>query len=255
MEIRTKIIIGTLFILLILVLGLFLPRVGNHQQAYISLTFDDGYTDVYNNVLPILEKYKIAGTFYIIAGLVGKEFEGQKLMNWREIKELEKRGNEVGSHTFDHPYLTKLNEASVKKELGQSKKILQEKGFNATSLAIPYGDYNKKVEKIAKKYYSSVRTSKWGINSFLSIDKYNLMAMPVRKVTKLSEVKSWIDKCQRSNGWLILMFHLVRKNKKLEYSISPNDLKEIIKYIKRENIKIKTVSEVLKIVGKNKSVQ
>ena len=41
------------------------------------------------------------------------------------------------------------------------------------------------------------------------------------------------------------MMHFVRQNKNLEYTISPEDLEGIVKYVKQRNIEVKTVSEVL----------
>lgn len=41
----------------------------------ISITFDDGYSDNYVNVLPLLEEYKLHSTIFITAGLIGSKYE------------------------------------------------------------------------------------------------------------------------------------------------------------------------------------
>lgn len=47
------------------------------------LTFDDGYKDFYTNVFPILQKYKIPATIFLIADFVGSEkvFWRHELLN------------------------------------------------------------------------------------------------------------------------------------------------------------------------------
>jgi len=215
------------------------------NEPYVTFTIDDGYEDVFINALPIFKKYNISATSYIITGLIGEKFENQKLMNWSQIRELQKNGFEIGSHTINHLDLTELNYSSIVEELKLSKEILTTHGFNVTSLSIPYGKYNNKIENIAKEYYESVRPSIWGLNSPSNMDKYKLKSVWIVNSTSIEEMKSWVDEAQTNNRWLIFMLHLVREDKNSEYSISPKNLEDIIKYIKSKNIEIKTTSEVL----------
>ncbi len=216
-----------------------------YNKPYITFTFDDGYEDIFTNALPIFKKHNISATSYTITGLVGKEFENQKLMNWSQIRELQKNGFEIGSHTINHSDLTELDSSSITKELKSSKETLIEQGFNVTSLSIPYGKYNNEIEEIAKKYYSSVRPSIWGFNSISNIDRYKLKSIWIVNSTSIEEIKGWVDEAKANNYWLIFMLHLVREDKNSKYSISPKDLEETISYIKSKNIEIKTISEVM----------
>ncbi len=50
----------------------------------VMLTFDDGYVDNYQVVVPILEKYDFPATFYIVTDLVGTP----EYMSWDQIVEL-----------------------------------------------------------------------------------------------------------------------------------------------------------------------
>lgn len=116
------------------------------------LTFDDGMLSQYIYAKPILDKYNFKATFYIICNSVDKE----NRMNWNNILTLEEEGHEIGSHSMNHQRLGKLSDNEMKYEIIESRKCLEDKGFNVTSFSFPYndGDNNKDIIKnIADNYY------------------------------------------------------------------------------------------------------
>lgn len=52
----------------------------NDSDDQIAITFDDGYRDIYQNVLPILDKYQIPATAFITTGNIGTKEE-----NWPDL--------------------------------------------------------------------------------------------------------------------------------------------------------------------------
>ncbi|MBN1210978.1 MAG: polysaccharide deacetylase family protein [candidate division Zixibacteria bacterium] len=77
-----------------------------------------------------------------------KEFLNWRLMlNWTEINEM-KDLVEIGSHGCSHHIMTFLEPEVIKKELTESKKILEEKtGRPITLFAYPNGDYNDDIKE------------------------------------------------------------------------------------------------------------
>jgi len=129
------------------------------EKKKIFLTFDDGYRSVYTQVLPILEKYGFSATVFLITGWIGKknlwdfnwgrEFQH---LSWSQIEELKGFGFGFGSHTVNHPDLTKLNEKELEYELMDSKNALENRlGKRIDFLSYPFGKCNEKVKRIAKK--------------------------------------------------------------------------------------------------------
>ena len=121
------------------------------------ITFDDGMLSQFTYAKPILDKYNFKATFYIICNSVDKE----NRMNWNNIQTLEKEGHEIGSHSMNHKRLSTLSEEEIRYEIIESKRCLQEKGFNVTSFSFPYndGDNNKNMLKIVADNYYIARTA------------------------------------------------------------------------------------------------
>ena len=113
----------------------------------VALTFDDGWQRHYKNAFPILKKYGVKATFFVPTGWVGQPW----VMSWEEMEEMSRAGMIFGSHSISHPHLDKLSDEELKKEVGDSKKILEEKlGKKVDYLAYPAGMYNDRVIEAVK---------------------------------------------------------------------------------------------------------
>ena len=115
----------------------------------VILTFDDGYEDFYTDVLPILKKYKVNATQYLVSGFVGK----RNYMNEFQVKEIIKSGLvEIGAHTVSHDNLKLSPDNIAIQEIEQSKKDIEKKyNISVTTFAYPYGDYNERTPGIVKR--------------------------------------------------------------------------------------------------------
>jgi peptidoglycan/xylan/chitin deacetylase (PgdA/CDA1 family) len=123
----------------------------------VALTFDDGTKSHYTTVLPLLKKYGFKATFYIFPN--STRGSKKRWLSWEELSEIAQAGMDIGSHALSHPYLTvrhKMDEqqyaAWLEKELAQSKKLLEENlKVKVTTLAYPFGLYDRQVERAAIK--------------------------------------------------------------------------------------------------------
>jgi peptidoglycan/xylan/chitin deacetylase (PgdA/CDA1 family) len=114
----------------------------------VMLTFDDGYEDNYRVAAPVLESHGFPATFFIITGSVG----GGERMDWDQIRELDRKGMDIGSHTVSHPDLSIISLADAKEELQQSQKDIAEKlGHPVYWLSYPAGAYDPDVLALARE--------------------------------------------------------------------------------------------------------
>lgn len=122
----------------------------------ISLTFDDGYEDFLINALPILNKYNVKGTLFILGTpetANRKALDNQKtFLSLTDIKIIKKLGWEIGFHTNTHTSLTNLTTEQLKKEIIEGKKNLEKKlGFKLRYFAYPMGEYSQKVINVVNE--------------------------------------------------------------------------------------------------------
>ena len=120
-------------------------------QKPVVITFDDGNLDVYQEAYPILKKYNIKATVFIISGYG----DGVYSMTHDQAKELSDSGLiSIQSHTVSHEKLANLSESEIEEQLRDSKNTLEQlTGKSVHTVAYPIGSYDKRVIEIAKKYY------------------------------------------------------------------------------------------------------
>lgn len=113
----------------------------------VALTFDDGYENFYTNAWPLLQKYKIKSSIFIMTGAKGKKF-----LTPQQIIDLDKSNLvEIGSHTVYHPHLDKLSQKDQYDELKNSKDTLEKLlGKEIDGICYPFGVYNPQIEDLAK---------------------------------------------------------------------------------------------------------
>lgn len=133
--------------------------------------FDDGFKDNILNVLPILKKYNIITTVFVVPKYT--DSGSVEYMSWDDIREMQKGGIEIGSHTYNHANLTEIPEEVLKDELLSSKeKIEKEIGVSVKVFSYPKGRVNKDVVKAVKDAgYKYAVTTKYGVNSYDYISK------------------------------------------------------------------------------------
>ena len=130
----------------------------------IILTFDDGYEDNYTIMLPILEAHGMKATMYMVTNNIGLP----DYLSWEQLKEMQDRGVEIGSHTANHQPLAGMTKAEQNEELKLSKLILEWNGIHTVfSFSYPNGSYDADLpEMLRQNNYLSAVTGDAGLNTF-----------------------------------------------------------------------------------------
>jgi peptidoglycan/xylan/chitin deacetylase (PgdA/CDA1 family) len=126
----------------------------------LLITFDDGYADGYDIVLPLLKQYKIKANFFIVGSYCNDGNNG--FLSRKEIREMYDSGfAEFGSHSYSlHDLsLTEMNNLivnskfqmldTIRKDYEKNNLYLKDiLGSAPSSLSYPYGIYSNYSEKL-----------------------------------------------------------------------------------------------------------
>src|SRR3989338_3290937 len=260
----------------------------NKIKAIVTLSFDDCYQDTLVNVLPLLKKYKLKASFNVAVGLINKKLDGLKLADWADLHQANKFGAEICSHSITHtslvdnnklqkfirsfPYrhnklrfifegikdtfspqkMGHLSNVLVENEVGQSKDLLDQRGFQVSSFVYPNGYYNHKLKLLVKKYYSSARSTDAGFNNLSHLNLYALKIFPWDRWTKIATANQWVNKAIKQKLWLIESFHLVAAANKnnYRYFTSTEDFEKHLQYLQTKNIPVVPQNEVIEFLKK-----
>ena len=125
-----------------------------HANVFVVTSWDD-VTKLDLKLCELLETYKLKGTFFVVNDWIGKEISKDELHHISE-------GHEIGAHTLHHVNLMRVRTEVAKKEISESKRLLEKLiGKPVTSFAYPKGCYNKShVEMVRNAKYLCARTTK-----------------------------------------------------------------------------------------------
>jgi peptidoglycan/xylan/chitin deacetylase (PgdA/CDA1 family) len=194
-----------------------LEREINPDKPMIALTFDDGPSREYTpEILKVLKENNARATFFVL----GAKAE----MNPDQLREILESGNEIGSHTYGHLDLTKLEAPALNYQVYTTQEIVKrETGTVPEVLRPPYGFINEAlIDKIDFPVVLwSLDTLDWQFRDPDAI--YNRV---------INNIK---------DGDIVLMHDL--------YESSVEAAKRIIPELKRRGYQFVTVSELARLRG------
>lgn len=210
------------------------------NRALLTLSFDDGWEDNHDTVLPLFNEFGMKSTQFYATTFIEGTGEDQKILDFYNA------GHEIGSHSVTHPDLTTLTPQQLTYEITHSKQYLE--GIvgvgNIKNFATPYGAYNNAVIDALDDLYGSHRSVDTGYNSKDNFRPYQMKVQNILSTTTAEEVESWVEKAQADKTWLILVYHRIGANPG-PYDSTPALLREHLEVIDNSEIPVVTMQQGL----------
>ncbi len=186
------------------------------DKKVCSISFDAAWgNEQTETLLDILDEHKVKTTFFLVGEWVDKFPES--------VKEINKRGHDVGNHSDTHAHLTQISLSEQAEELKNcSEKITSITGKKVTLFRPPYGEYDNSV--VTSSNDCDMYCVQWNIDSLDWKDP-----SPQDMVQRIEQ-----KLCPGS----IILLHNGAKN-------TPEALPIIIESIKAQGYEIVPISELL----------
>ncbi len=156
------------------------------ENDAVIITFDDGDLSIYPLAFPLLKKYNLKATFFIVSSYVG----GVNYVSWDQLSEIASYSNpdaesifSIGSHTATHAELGDLSLEDAELELYVSKQQIEEElSVGVDFVALPYGSGadDPEIQALAKEIgYLGLRNSVIDVISDFPTEMYNIPAVNI----------------------------------------------------------------------------
>jgi peptidoglycan/xylan/chitin deacetylase (PgdA/CDA1 family) len=166
---------------------------GSVPDKPVVLTFDDGFADFHDVVVPLLARYGFTASLYVTSGWVAGQPEGRGrgappgMLSWEQLAEIAAAGVEIGSHSVSHPQLDQLPADSLREELARSKREIEDRlGVAVGGVAYPFGYSSRLVRATAAGVgyqYGCAVGNRLASNAS---DQFTLPRLTIARSTRLS---------------------------------------------------------------------
>jgi peptidoglycan/xylan/chitin deacetylase (PgdA/CDA1 family) len=144
----------------------------------VVITFDDGFENNYLYAFPVLAKYKMPATVFLITGYLEKE---KGYLTWDQVRLMYENGIDFGCHTRDNVYLPSVKDGeSLWIQIEGSKADIKDNaGKEAGYFCYPTGGFNDIVKDVVKKAgYKGACTTNRGSDRY-NKDVYELIRVKI----------------------------------------------------------------------------
>jgi peptidoglycan/xylan/chitin deacetylase (PgdA/CDA1 family) len=173
-----------------------------YPQDGIVFTFDDGTSDHFQNVRPLLREFGIPALFYVSTAKLDRD----GYLSSEQVRLLWEDGHIIGSHAHSHKRLDIMPVTQVRQELELSAAAIQSLvGQRPIHFAPPGGFYNRSVQEAARQArYTCCRTMDWGYNR--PLDPMRIEVVPMTGAWGFLFLK--LALCRKGELALKILYHV-----------------------------------------------
>lgn len=212
-------------------------------RGVITFVIDDGFSAIYDNVVPLLDSHRFPAVFAIpLDAAAITRTTHRPTTPWAQWLKLAGRGHEIAAHSVSHIDLTTLPPEQVDEEL----RVPQEK-LGATTIVYPGGGHNEVVLAAAKKYYTAGRTIRRALETLPPVQPHELHTYDATRLNfSLAHVNALAVWACLTNRWLIETYHMIDDHEQdMMHTVPLRAFRSHLNFVARLPVAVKTIREVI----------
>lgn len=158
----------------------------------IIITFDDGYSDIFENAIPVLQEMNMTAVIFAMGNRELKKFYWDTdednvvslLASNEQLRSASQNGFEIGSHSMNHIDLSTITNEDAYDEITRSKRRIESViGETVHTFAYPYGSVNERIRNIVKETSYSFACGVFTGPPHFDGDRYDFRRISIKQNT------------------------------------------------------------------------
>ena len=225
------------------------------DSPFITLMFDDGFSDVYHEALPMLENFGYKAN----VALIGSKINQKGYLTTEQVKELLSKKWGLSDHSYSHINFQKANAQTMKREIVKNKKLVSDLfGYELMDFVFPQSKLSSDSLSLILSYYPIVFTGTTKVRGNappfkhrllirVEVSTYEVLIYGLHFSSFIRKLKSYLKALsnEKRGEWLILFAHRVTDKPGL-FDISMKKFNVILNAIDAAGIPVITTSEAMR---------
>lgn len=194
------------------------------SKPMVALTFDDGPSIYTDEILDTLQKYNSNASFFVLGNKIDAHSD--------TIIKMYQNGNEIGNHSYNHRWLTKLSKTEQIEQINKTQELIKKyTGFTPIYLRPTYGSVNNNLRNntnldivlwnIDTKDWKNKNVNKIVDNALKDVKDGSIILMHDTYQRTSEAVKIIVPKLIE-NGYQLVTISELKKAQQLKNSLNEN---------------------------------
>lgn len=222
----------------------------NCPGSAISFTFDDFPRTALSVGGAILQKYGLAGTYYVSLGIEGTDDASGPMFRLDDLQTLRQQGHELGCHTFDHYDSSGTRPSIFLKSVIDNQQALGAlfPGAEFRTFSYPKSAPTGRTKQLTARRFECCRGGGQMFNSGLTDLNYLRAFFIEQAHGDIQAMHRMIDQNRAAGGWLIFATHDVC-DRPSPYGCTPEVFESVVQYAVQSGAAILPVVKALETLA------
>jgi peptidoglycan/xylan/chitin deacetylase (PgdA/CDA1 family) len=218
------------------------PSPAGAGRPMVSFSFDDAPASAFAIGAEILESHGVRGTYFVSAGLAGRDAGLGVCGDRQDMVRVAERGHEIACHTFSHLDCGRADGPEAEADITRNQAALTAWSLpEPETFAYPYGDVAAPAKAVAGRRFRLSRALHHGLVE-RGADLNQAPAVGIEGDRGEALAAGWLDRARARSAWLILFTHGVEFHPS-RFGTSATALSRLVNKALLDGFEVVTVAE------------